>query len=165
MAPRRARAQHPRSTAFLLAQVGAHAAGKFAERIARTGLAPAHAGILRVIAEAPGISQRALASTLGMLPSRLVVLLDELESAGHIERHDHPKDRRLYALELTPKGTRAVAEIGRAAAAQDDAICAALSKAEREALRSLLIRIADDQALTPGVHPGFSKLRRRPPGP
>src|SRR5262249_31405041 len=39
--------RHPRSTAFLLAQVGAHAAAQFAERLAPMGLAPAHAGILR----------------------------------------------------------------------------------------------------------------------
>ena len=65
--------RHPRSTAFLLAQVGAHAAANFAERLARLDLMPAHAGTLRVIHMNSGISQQALASMLRLPPSRLVV--------------------------------------------------------------------------------------------
>jgi DNA-binding MarR family transcriptional regulator len=155
-------ARHPRSTAFLLAQVGAHAALRFAERLSRTGLVPAHAGILRAIAKSPGISQQALASVLGMLPSRLVSLLDELEDRALLERRDNPDDRRLYALRLTDQGTNAVTEIGRVAKAHDEAICAPLSERERAHLRSLLGRIADEQGLTPGVHPGFASA---PAGP
>jgi hypothetical protein len=51
-----------------------------------------------------------------------------------------------------------MAEIGRVARAHDDAVCAALSERERELLWSLLSRIADDQKLTPGVHPGFAHM-------
>src|SRR5205085_10007763 len=57
---------HPRSTAFLLAQVGARAAALFATRLQELDLVPAHAGTLRAIASNPGISQQALASLLGM---------------------------------------------------------------------------------------------------
>jgi DNA-binding MarR family transcriptional regulator len=74
--------KHPKSTAFLLAQVGAHAASRFALRLRELELAPAHAGILRVIAAGSGISQQVLASRLGMVPSRLVALIDELEALG-----------------------------------------------------------------------------------
>src|SRR5271154_6424832 len=66
--------------AFLLAQVGAHAASKFGERLGGLKLVPAHAGILRILAATPGITQQALATSLGALPSRLVALVDELES-------------------------------------------------------------------------------------
>jgi DNA-binding MarR family transcriptional regulator len=151
--------QHPRSTAFLLTQVGALAASKFADRLSSTGLAPHHAGILRTIAKNPGISQQTLASLLGMLPSRLVTYLDELEGRGLLERHDNPEDRRLYALRLTEQGTNAIGEIGRVARAHDDEVCAPLSPDEREQLSSLLSRLADHHGLTPGVHPGFAKLR------
>ncbi|HEX4622381.1 MAG TPA: MarR family transcriptional regulator [Myxococcaceae bacterium] len=148
-----------RSPSFLLAQVGAHAAAKFAERLASTGLTPAHAGILRIIANGPGTSQRALASTLGMLPSRLVTLVDELETKGLIERRDNPDDRRLHALHLTERGGKAMMEIGRVARAHGEALCAALKPAEREQLSELLGRIADEQGLTPGVHPGFKRIK------
>lgn len=156
------RSAHPRSTAFLLAQVGARAAALFATRLQELELVPAHAGTLRVIARNAGISQQALASLLGMVPSRLVPLLDELEKRGFVERRDHPEDRRVYALHLTEKGARAMAEIGRVARAHDDAVCASLSEKEREILWSLLSRIADDQKLTPGVHPGFAQVGREP---
>jgi DNA-binding MarR family transcriptional regulator len=153
--------RHPRSTAFLLAQIGAHAAARFAERLAEIGLVPAQAGILRAVAASAGISQQELSSVLGMLPSRLVPFLDELEERGMLERRDNADDRRLYALHVTDVGTRVLADIGRVAKAHDDAICAALNAGEREQLGALLRRIADEQGLTPGVHPGFSRVTAR----
>ena len=156
------RPAHPRSTAFLLAQVGARAAALFATRLQELELVPAHAGTLRAIAGNAGISQQALASLLGMVPSRLVPLLDELETRGLVERRDDPEDRRVYAIHLTEKGSRAMAEIGRVARAHDDAVCASLSEKERDLLRSLLSRIADEQKLTPGVHPGFAQVGGEP---
>jgi DNA-binding MarR family transcriptional regulator len=148
---------HPRSNAFLLAQIGAHAAARFAERLSQVELVPAHAGILRAIGMDPGTSQQALALLLGMLPSRLVSLIDELERRGLVERRDNPRDRRLYALQLTDAGKKTMADLRRIATAHDDAICAALGKREREQLGQLLRRVADEQGLTPGVHPGFAQ--------
>jgi DNA-binding MarR family transcriptional regulator len=153
---------HPRSTAFLLAQVGARAAALFAARLQKLEFVPAHAGTLRAIAGNAGVSQQALASLLGMVPSRIVPLLDELEKRGLVERRNHPEDRRVYAVHLTEKGSRAMAEIGRVARAHDEAVCASLSEKERELLKSLLSRIADDQGLTPGVHPGFARVGEEP---
>jgi len=152
--------RHPRSTAFLLSQVGAHVAGKFAERVAALNLTPAQAGTLRIIQRSSGISQQALSSMLRVPPSRLVVLVDELEKRGLVERRDSPEDRRVYALHLTSKGSKMFEAMGKISQEHDDAICAALTSEERETLRALLGRIADQQGLTPGVHPGFSRLGR-----
>jgi DNA-binding MarR family transcriptional regulator len=148
------------SPAFLIAQVGAHAAAKFAERIEAIGLTPAHAGVLRLLqGGSEGLSQQALGSELRVLPSRLVVLIDELEERGLVERRDHPTDRRSYALYLTDKGQEALKTIGRLAREHQEHLCAALNEKEREQLASLLRRIAEEQGLRPGVHPGFSRLR------
>jgi DNA-binding MarR family transcriptional regulator len=151
------------STAFLLAQVGAQAAAAFAARLTRLGLVPAHAGILRVIAISAGLSQRKLARQLGILPSRLVVLVDELESKGLIERRDDPEDRRTHALYLTESGRQAMKEIGEVAQEHDKAICGALTAEEKQQLTALLARIADQQGLSPGVHPGYRSLGRKQP--
>ena len=148
------------SAAWLLAQVGAHAAAAFAARLSGLGLSPAHAGILRAIAAAEGLSQRRLARLLEILPSRLVALVDELEHRGLIERRDSADDRRVYALYLTGQGRTALAEIGRVAREHDGALCAALDDREHQLLVDLLRRIADQQGLTPGVHPGFRRLGR-----
>src|ERR1700736_6076110 len=87
--------------AFLLAQLGHHAAERFSERIAALELTPPHAGILRAIAAAPGRSQQALGTKLQLLPSRVVAYVDDLEDRGYVERRPNPDDRRQYALYLT----------------------------------------------------------------
>ena len=147
-----------RSAAFLLAQVGGHAATRFGERLASLELTRPHAGVLRAIAAQPGLSQQELATVLAVLPSRLVILVDQLEERAFVERRDHPEDRRVYALYLTPRGAQAMADIGRVAKAHNEALCAALSADEQAELVALLGRIADEQHLTPGVHPGFRQL-------
>jgi DNA-binding MarR family transcriptional regulator len=144
--------------AFLLSQVGSHAAAKFAERLVPLNLTPPHVGILWVIKEADGLSQQALGDKLGVFPSRLVTLLDELEQRGLVERRDSPTDRRSYALYLTDPGREAFEQVGRLGRAHQDALCAALDPSEQVLLAQFLTRIAAQQQLTPGVHPGFRRL-------
>src|SRR5262245_52548683 len=119
------------STAFLLAQLGAHAATQFGERLKSLQLTRPHAGILRLIALTPGLSQQELARRLAILPSQLVALLDELEERGFIERRQDATDRRTYALHLTMSGRHVTEQIGRIAREHDDAVCAALRSEER----------------------------------
>jgi DNA-binding MarR family transcriptional regulator len=114
-----------RSPAFLLAQVGAHAATQFGKNLDEIKLTRPHAGVLRIIAARPGLSQQELATVLSVVPSRLVILVDELEERGLVERRDHPGDRRVYAVHLTQRGGQAMADIGRIAKAHNDATCAA----------------------------------------
>jgi DNA-binding MarR family transcriptional regulator len=142
----------------LLSQVGAHSAARFAERLEPLGLTPPQVGILKVIAEADGLSQQALGERLGTFPSRLVGLLDELEGRRLVERRDNPSDRRSYALYLTEAGREALVMIGRVGREHQHALCASLDESEQVQLAELLRRIAAEQGLTPGVHPGFRKL-------
>jgi DNA-binding MarR family transcriptional regulator len=146
-------------SAFLLAQLGAHAAAGFADRVAALDLTPAQAGLLRLIAREPGQSQRALADQLGTPASRLLLLVDGLEQRGLIERRRNPADRRHHALFLTAAGASFMQQLGQVGAAHEEDICAALDPAERHELNQLLRRIARQQGLTPGVHPGY---RARP---
>jgi DNA-binding MarR family transcriptional regulator len=149
--------------AFLLSQVGSHAASRFAERLEPLGLNPPHAGILRVIEQADGLSQQALGEKLGMFPSRLVQMIDELQERGLVERRDNPADRRSYALYLSKAGREALEQIRRIGREHQDALCAALSKSEQAQLAGLLRRIAAEQQLTPGIHPGYRKFGGAPP--
>jgi DNA-binding MarR family transcriptional regulator len=148
--------------AFLLAQLGAHAAGRFGERLSGLGLAPPDAGVMKKIASSPGISQQALAEHLGVMPSRMVALIDELEGKKLVDRVSSPEDRRMYALRLTARGQQVVAEIGRIALEHERDLCSALTEKERETLAALCSRIATHQGLTPGVHPGYRTLGKRP---
>lgn len=150
-------------SAFLLAQVGALAAARFAERIAQLDLTPAQAGLLRLIAWEPGQSQQAIAAKLRTPPSRLVLLVDSLEERGLVQRRRNPDDRRHYALHLTEAGTEFLRQrLATAGAAHEDEICGALDTSERAQLQGLLERIAAHQGLIPGVHPGYRQPSKPP---
>lgn len=149
------------SAAFLIAQLGAHAASKFAERLRSLKLAPPHAGILGILSANPAITQQRLAAILGMVPSRLVALLDELETRGLIERRANPDDRRRHALHLTEKGRSTLDMVGRVSREHSQFLLAALSEEEQRQLAAFLQRVADAHGLTRGVHPGYRLIGRR----
>jgi DNA-binding MarR family transcriptional regulator len=154
----KSRQQRPTGSAFLLAQLGAHAADRFGERIKRLGVAPRHAGILRIIATAPACNQRALAKRLGVLPSRMVILIDELTERGLVERKRSTKDRRHSELVLTKRGRRMLEKLSKLAVEHEADLCAALTTKERELLALLGRKIVRQQGLTPDVHPGYRRL-------
>jgi DNA-binding MarR family transcriptional regulator len=146
--------------AFLLAQLGQNAAALFADRIAPLGLTPPHAGILRAIAQNPGQSQQALSGHLGLLPSRVVAYVDELEDRGFVERRRNPRDRRQHALHLTKAGEELMGRLSELFKQHERAITTGLDARQRATLQDLLATLAGHQGLTPGVHPGFRALGR-----
>lgn len=155
----------PAGGAFLLAQIGAHAATRYGERVAALDLVPAQTGLLRLVAMEPGRSQQDVAGRLGVVPSKVVGLVDELESRGLLERRRSTTDRRHYELHLTDLGRRTMADVREVAMAHDADVTAALTDVERTQLVVLLQRVADQQGLLPGAHPGYRTLRvpRRAP--
>jgi DNA-binding MarR family transcriptional regulator len=149
--------------AFLVSQVGAHAAAMFAQRVAPLGIGPAHVGVLRSVADSPGRSQQAVANEFGMPPSRMVVLIDDLEQRGLIVRQRGTGDRRVHSLHLTGDGQILVTKLKGVARDAERTLFRGLSVAERRQLRGLLQRVAAEQGLRAGVHPGYSKLRPTAP--
>src|SRR4051794_12466978 len=109
--------------AFLLAQLGAHGAMRFAERMSAIGLTPPDAGLMRKIGADEGISQQALAEHLGVLPSRMVALIDNLEQKKLVERVSNSEDRRTYALRLTTRGRQVMADVNRIATEHERDFC------------------------------------------
>jgi|ERR1700730_16536106 DNA-binding MarR family transcriptional regulator len=143
--------------AFLLAQLGDHAADRFAERIRVLRILPAHAGILRLIANA-SFNQQALAKHLGILPSRMVILIDELAERKLLRRKRSQKDRRNYDLLLTSTGHQILKKLSKIATEHEADLCAALTLEERHTLAALCRKIVSQQELTTDVHPGYRKL-------
>jgi DNA-binding MarR family transcriptional regulator len=148
------------SAAFLLSQLGHRSASVFADLIASVDLTPPHSGILRAIASQPGCSQQALSGELGLLPSRVVAYVDELEDRGYVERRRNPADRRLHALYLTAAGKKIMGKIRELARQHERLMTAGLDADQRDTLRRLLSLVAEQQGLTPHVHPGFRNLGR-----
>lgn len=126
----------------LLTGLGAYCSDRLADGLAQRDLAPAHLELLRAVAGAEGSSQQDLANRLGILPSRMVGLIDGLEAHHLLERVRNRRDRRQYTIVLTEAGARACAEIDELADAQEAELTAPLSPEERHELDVLLRRIA-----------------------
>ena len=90
---------------------------------------------------APALQQQ-LCEALWLDPNNCVLLLNELEDMGYVERRRDPADRRRHMVELTDAGRAALDRAERAQESVGDEIFAALSDEERVTLRSLLGRAA-----------------------
>jgi DNA-binding MarR family transcriptional regulator len=77
---------------------------------------------------------------MGIDPSAMVTLIDELESAGLAERRRRPHDRRAWEIAITPKGRRTLARARRVATNVEDEVLGGLTVAERTQLLALLRR-------------------------
>jgi len=143
-----------RSVAFLLVQLGFHLARLFGERLEPLGLEQRQAGMLVRLAENDGRSQQAIAELMGITPTRMVFLTDELEKLGLVERRRNPADRRSHALYLTEAGTAMLARVREVTRAHEAAVTAGLNEAERDQLTALLRRLAADQGLAEHWLPG-----------
>lgn len=144
---------------LLLAQLGAHGAKLFAQRVQSLDLTPALVGLLRRVDARPARSQSAVADELGIPAARLVPLVDALEQRGLLERRRNRADRRQVELHLSARGHDLVhSALAVVVAEHDDAITSGLSAGERELLNGLLARMIEAQRLTPGVHPGYRAL-------
>lgn len=146
-----------RALGLLLSQIGTHAAMSFGSKIKPFGISPPHVGILRWISANAGENQRQLASHLGVLPSRLVVLLDDLGAKGLVTRQRNAQDRRNQQLLLTPKGARLLEKVERIATAHEADLSSGLTESERKTLIELCAKLAAHRGLTPHGHPGYKK--------
>ncbi len=140
--------------AYLLVQLGFHMARKFSERLAPLGLEPRQVGMLTRLAANEGRSQQAIGELMGLNPTRMVFLVDELEKQGLVERRRNPADRRSHALYLTDQGREKLREAQQAGAAHEREIGASLTDAQRTELAALLRQIADDQEISEDSLPG-----------
>jgi DNA-binding MarR family transcriptional regulator len=146
--------------AFLLVQLGFQVARVFGERLKPLGLEQRQAGMLVRLAENDGRSQQAIAEQMGVNPTRMVFLTDELEKLGLVERRRNPADRRSHALYLTEAGTAMLARVGEVTRAHEAAITASLTGADRDQLTALLRRLARDQGLAEQSLPGIPPRHR-----
>lgn len=159
----------PPSVAFLLSQLGFEAGRELADSLAGLDLGLREFGLLRLLNDADGTSQRALGRMLRLTPNRMVALVDGLESKDLIERRSHPTDRRAYAVTLTDEGRAALGRGFQAAFGVEAGMCAPLAEGERQQLLGLLTKLAQARIergdALPGVHPGMLADDDEAPGP
>jgi DNA-binding MarR family transcriptional regulator len=127
---------------LLLAHLGRVAKRRFGEALEPTGLKGPEAFALMQLRDLGPISQQELAETLDLDPSKLVALLNELESDGLAERRRDPGDRRRHIVEISAAGRKRLADAERAMAAFENQFLAGLAPDERLQLQGLLGRVA-----------------------
>jgi DNA-binding MarR family transcriptional regulator len=97
-----------------------------------------------------GLPQSELCTSMHLDPNNCVLMLNDLEAAGHVERRRDPADRRRHIVVMTPEGGKALEAADRAVESLEDEVLGALSISEREALRGLLARaVAGEPVPTP----------------
>ena len=117
-----------------------------AETLAPLGLRIGTYSALAVVVSSPGISQTQLALVLDIKRSGVVVVVDELEGAGVLERAPVPGDRRAYSLRVTPAGKQLWQKAEAAVRAHEAALFADLAPGDLRQLHDLLARAARSAA-------------------
>ena len=102
------------------------------------GLTPALFALLNVLGAREGSIQQQLSSDMGIDPSAMVKLIDELEGAGLAERRRRPSDRRAWEVTITAKGRRTLKRARDLAAQVEDEVLSGLSAGDRRDLLALL---------------------------
>jgi DNA-binding MarR family transcriptional regulator len=116
---------------------------RIAAALGSIDLTPASFGLLNVLAAREGANQQELGSAMGIDPSTMVSLIDQLEAAGLAKRRPHATDRRARAVALTAKGRRVLERARRMAMQVEDEVLHGLTAAERRELLTLLRRALD----------------------
>jgi DNA-binding MarR family transcriptional regulator len=104
------------------------------------GLTPALFALLNVVGTRDGAIQQELGTALGIDPSTMVSLIDQLESAGLAKRRPRPTDRRAREVVITAKGRRLLERARQTVSESEDELLRGLTGAERRDLVTLLRR-------------------------
>jgi DNA-binding MarR family transcriptional regulator len=131
---------------MLLAKLGRALQHGFNDALKPSELMPRHLQVLAELRQGP-MSQQALADRVGVDPTKLVGLLNDLEGQRLVLRRRDPDDRRRHIVENSPEGEARVDAALAAAAAVEDEVLAALDGEQRARLRELLVLAAEGSVL------------------
>ena len=137
---------------FLLARVSAEVTRATNAALAEAGLRVRQYSVLALASDTPGgATQRDLAQLLGLDPSQVVALVDELAAAGLVRRSAPAADRRTRVVTATEAGRRARACAAVLAQRAVGASLQALTGDDQATLRALLSRVlAGSEPAGPG---------------
>jgi DNA-binding MarR family transcriptional regulator len=134
--------QVSRSIGYALRRAQMRVYDDFFTALADLDTTPTRYTLMLLIRENPGIRAVDLARILGVARSRMVKLIDDLESRNLISRETHHSDRRNRILALTAQGERKLTLLEQAVERHEAQLTEGLSKEDRERLLGLLWRIA-----------------------
>jgi DNA-binding MarR family transcriptional regulator len=107
---------------------------------------PRHVVVMTLLRDFGHRSQSDLAQVLGIDPTNLVALLNDLEAGHLIDRQRSVEDRRRHTVSLTPAGVQKLEDTTQVLAATEKRLLAALNADEQTALYLLLQRVSSGTA-------------------
>ena len=113
------------------------------EAISQHGVSTAQIGLLRQLADEPGLSGADLARRLLISPQGVQLALTALERRGLVQRKQDPQHGRILQAYLTDQGRKVAAAVVNDAMAAHDKVFGVLSRDEQETLRGLLGRVVE----------------------
>ncbi|PXW24535.1 UNVERIFIED_CONTAM: MarR family transcriptional regulator [Williamsia faeni] len=118
------------------------------DAISRHGVTTAQSGLLRQLAEEPGLSGAELSRRLMITPQGAQLALSALERHGFIERRPDPNHGRIQRAYLTKQGTRITEACYSESVAAQDELFSVLTDREQQTLRKLLLKVVDQGTRT-----------------
>ena len=109
-------------------------------------LSPIQCHVLHLIEPGRPLPMSRLAETLSCDASNVTGLVDRLESRGLVRRQPSPEDRRVKALQLTPRGARMRAQLLRRMARRSLPL-SSLSRDKRRTLVKILEALVDEGSI------------------
>src|SRR5437867_613197 len=114
----------------------------------RTGLGDSDFRVLEALLHKGPLPVNTIGPKVWLTPGSISVAVDRLVKKGLVSRKDHPDDRRVRRVELTPKGRALISRgFGEHAAAMEN-VANVLSKNERLTLLRLLKKLGKHAAET-----------------
>jgi DNA-binding MarR family transcriptional regulator len=132
---------------LLIAELAERAASAHAECVGELGLTAVQVAVLEMVAQRAGLSQQALAWRVGLAPSRINKLIDELEALDMLERRVTRADRRKRRLHVTTAGQERIDAARIARAAYDAQMAEKLTREELAIALVLLRKLGSDVLL------------------
>jgi DNA-binding MarR family transcriptional regulator len=91
-----------------------------------------------------GVPQRQIGAVLGLDPSAVVALVDDLESLGLVQRQPDPDDRRTRLVSPTPAGLTMLEKVSPVVGRVQERSMGGLTAAERDTFVRLLRRVVNE---------------------
>ncbi|MFV0645626.1 MAG: MarR family winged helix-turn-helix transcriptional regulator [Sphingomonadaceae bacterium] len=126
---------------YLLADSSRLLRRRFDALVGGHGVTGPQARLLLLLDKQGGQSQNYYAEQTEVEPITLTRMVDRLETAGLVQRHNDPADRRVRKLELTEAGKTRIADLHMCVGDLVDTMTNGLSAAERGEFVRLLERV------------------------
>lgn len=117
----------------------------FTATCAGEGVTPGLFGILAVVINEPGLTQRAVSEAIHIDRSSMVSAIDKLENMNLVERRPSQHDRRSYGLYITSEGKKFTQRLYKKVLVHESHFDRLMNTQEKAVMLDLLGRIIADR--------------------